>query len=102
MPTGGSMGGARALSMATIDVLEGTPRDLRWPRSELEREMGGTTYQMPSSPRDPRCVSTASKSRSPLHTPDLATVQGQPLPRLPLARTCGHLTCARGPASGFR
>ena len=34
------MGGARALSMATIDVLEGTPRDLRWPRTELEREMG--------------------------------------------------------------
>lgn len=26
--------------MATIDVLEGTPRELRWPRSELEREMG--------------------------------------------------------------
>jgi hypothetical protein len=40
MATGGSMGGARALSMATIDVLEGAPRDLRWPRSELEREMG--------------------------------------------------------------
>jgi hypothetical protein len=40
MATGGSMGGARALSMATIDVLEGTPRDLRWPRSELERELG--------------------------------------------------------------
>ena len=37
---GGSTGGARALSMATIDVLEGTPRDLRWPRTELEREMG--------------------------------------------------------------
>ena len=37
---GGSMGGARALSMATIDVLEGTPRDLRWPRTEVEREMG--------------------------------------------------------------
>lgn len=40
MATGGSMGGARALSMATIDVLDRTPRDLRWPRSELEREMG--------------------------------------------------------------
>jgi hypothetical protein len=40
MATGGSMGGARALSMATIDVLEVTPRDLRWPRSELERGMG--------------------------------------------------------------
>jgi hypothetical protein len=40
MATGGSMGGARALSMATIDVLEGVPRDLRCPRTELEREMG--------------------------------------------------------------
>lgn len=40
MATGGSMGGARALSMAAIDVLEGTPRDLHWARSELEREMG--------------------------------------------------------------
>ncbi len=40
MATGGSMGGARALSMATIDVLEGTLRELRWLRSELEREMG--------------------------------------------------------------
>jgi hypothetical protein len=26
--------------MAAIDVLDSTPRDLRWPRSELEREMG--------------------------------------------------------------
>jgi hypothetical protein len=40
MATGGSMGGARALCMATIDVLEGAPRDLRWPRTELQREMG--------------------------------------------------------------
>ena len=40
MAAGGSTGGARALSMAAIDVLEGAPRDLRWPRSELEREMG--------------------------------------------------------------
>ena len=37
---GGSMGGARALSMATVDVLEGTPRDLRWPRTEAERATG--------------------------------------------------------------
>lgn len=37
---GGSMGGARALSLATIDVLEGTPRELRWPRTEEERETG--------------------------------------------------------------
>jgi len=37
---GGSMGGARAVSWAAIDVLEGTPRDLRVPRTELERDVG--------------------------------------------------------------
>ncbi|MFZ1992468.1 MAG: contact-dependent growth inhibition system immunity protein [Solirubrobacteraceae bacterium] len=35
---GGSMGGARALSLATIDVLEDTGRDLRYSRAEWERE----------------------------------------------------------------
>jgi hypothetical protein len=35
---GGSMGGARALSLASIDVLENTGRDLRWSRTDLERE----------------------------------------------------------------
>ncbi|MGB9184437.1 MAG: contact-dependent growth inhibition system immunity protein [Solirubrobacteraceae bacterium] len=35
---GGGMGGARALSLATIDVLEDTGRDLRYSRSEWERE----------------------------------------------------------------
>lgn len=44
MATGGSMGGTRALSMAAVDVLEGTPRDLRWPRTEAERETG--TYDL--------------------------------------------------------
>jgi hypothetical protein len=38
MALGGSMGGARALSLATIDVLENTGRDLRWSRSEWGRE----------------------------------------------------------------
>ena len=38
MALGGSMGGARALSLATIDVLEGTGRDLRLSRTEWERE----------------------------------------------------------------
>ncbi|MGO9881796.1 MAG: contact-dependent growth inhibition system immunity protein [Solirubrobacteraceae bacterium] len=38
MALGGSMGGARALSLATIDVLENTGRDLRWSRTEWERE----------------------------------------------------------------
>ena len=38
MALGGSMGGARALSLATIDVLEDTGRDLRWSRTEWERE----------------------------------------------------------------
>jgi hypothetical protein len=35
---GGSMGGTRALSLATIDVLEDTGRDLRWSSAEWERE----------------------------------------------------------------
>jgi CDI immunity proteins len=38
MALGGSMGGARALSLAAIDVLEATGRDLRQSRSEWERE----------------------------------------------------------------
>jgi hypothetical protein len=35
---GGSMGGSRALSLAAIDVLENTGRDLRCSRTEWERE----------------------------------------------------------------
>src|ERR1700729_2077109 len=38
MALGGSMGGTRALSLATIDVLEETGRDLRWSRTEWERK----------------------------------------------------------------
>ncbi len=38
MALGGSMGGTRALSLATIDVLENTGRDLRLSRTERERE----------------------------------------------------------------
>jgi hypothetical protein len=38
MALGGSMGGTRALSLATIDVLENAGRDLRWSRTEWERE----------------------------------------------------------------
>jgi hypothetical protein len=38
MALGGSMGGTRALSLAAIDVLEGTGRDLRLSRTERERE----------------------------------------------------------------
>src|ERR1700727_66745 len=37
---GGSMGGARALSLATIDVLEDTGRDLRRSRTEWELQSG--------------------------------------------------------------
>jgi hypothetical protein len=43
MRLGGSMGGARALSLATIDVLESTGRDLRWSRPEWERE--GSSFE---------------------------------------------------------
>ncbi len=38
MALGGSMGGTRALSLATVDVLENSGRDLRRSRTELERE----------------------------------------------------------------
>jgi hypothetical protein len=38
MALGGSMGGSRALSLAAIDVLESTGRDLRLSRTEWERE----------------------------------------------------------------
>lgn len=42
MALGGSMGGARALSLATIDVIEGTSRDLRHHRSERELAWGSS------------------------------------------------------------
>jgi hypothetical protein len=38
MELGGSMGGTRALSLASIDVLENAGRDLRWSRTEWEHE----------------------------------------------------------------
>jgi hypothetical protein len=38
MALGGSMGGTRALSLAAIDVFENTGRDLRWSRTEWERD----------------------------------------------------------------
>jgi hypothetical protein len=78
MATGGSMGGPRALSMAAIDVLEGTPRDLRWPRSELELEMGWYDVSDAVFARDRAvCVSTASMSYSVLETSDLVIEQAQ-------------------------
>jgi hypothetical protein len=44
MALGGSMGGARALSLATIDVLENTGRDLRVSRTEQELD-GSSTHR---------------------------------------------------------
>jgi hypothetical protein len=38
LATGPSMGGARALSQAAVDVLEGAPRDLRWKHAKLDRD----------------------------------------------------------------
>lgn len=38
MALGGSMGGTRALALAAIDALERTGRDLRWSRTERERD----------------------------------------------------------------
>ena len=63
--SGGSMGGARALSIATIDVLEGTPRDLRWPRTELEREMGWYDLTDAQSARDRALRVLAVAGRQP-------------------------------------
>jgi hypothetical protein len=39
---GGSMGGTRALCLATIDVLEGNMRELRKPRTDRELHWGLT------------------------------------------------------------
>jgi hypothetical protein len=44
MALGGSMGGSRALSLAAIDVLENTGRDLRLSRTEWERQ-GSSFYE---------------------------------------------------------
>jgi hypothetical protein len=44
MALGGSMGGSRALSLAAVDVLENTGRDLRLSRTERERE-GSSFYE---------------------------------------------------------
>lgn len=55
------MGGTRALSLATIDVLEDTGRDLRWSRTGWELETGdpdrsqrGTSSETKSSGVMPR------------------------------------------------
>ncbi len=45
---GGSMGGARALSLATIDVLERTGRDLRRHRTDSEISWGWSEELDPS------------------------------------------------------
>ena len=44
----GGMGGARALSLATIDVLEGTGRDLRRHRTDAELEWGWSDQPLES------------------------------------------------------
>ena len=43
---GGSMGGTRALSLATVDVVENSARDLRRSRTVLERE--GSSFDRPA------------------------------------------------------
>ena len=48
MALGGTMGGARALSLATIDVLENTGRDLRLSRTE--RELEGSSFDSFAEP----------------------------------------------------
>jgi hypothetical protein len=42
---GSGMGGARALALATIDVIEGNQRDLRWHHSKSEIENMGLSRE---------------------------------------------------------
>ena len=47
---GSGMGGARALALATMDVIEGNQRDLRWHHSKSEIENMGLSRE-PDTPR---------------------------------------------------
>lgn len=59
MALGGSMGGARALSLASVDVLDGSGRDLRRARTDLELAWG--------LPNEPDASERASDRELRLH-----------------------------------
>jgi hypothetical protein len=62
----GSMGAARALSLATIDVLENTGRDLHWTRTKGELEMAPTAENGTSRRPAPwRCPSRNAARKLP-------------------------------------
>ncbi len=65
MALGGSMGGARALSLATIDVLEDTGRDLRESRTEWERERGFDRFAEGDALRDRELRRHAAEQQIP-------------------------------------
>ncbi|MFZ0088832.1 MAG: hypothetical protein WAL63_04960 [Solirubrobacteraceae bacterium] len=48
----GSMGGARALALATIDVIEGNQRALRWHHSKGEIENFGLSWEPDAGERE--------------------------------------------------
>jgi hypothetical protein len=49
---GSGMGGARALALATIDVIEGNQRDLRWHHSKGEIENFGSSREPDARERE--------------------------------------------------
>ena len=49
---GSGMGGARALALATIDVIEGEQRDLRWHHSKGEIENFGLSREPDAGERE--------------------------------------------------
>jgi hypothetical protein len=49
---GSGMGGARALALATIDVIEGNQRDLRWHHSKGEIENFGSSREPDAEERE--------------------------------------------------
>jgi hypothetical protein len=49
---GSGMGGARALALATIDVIEGNQRDLRWHHSKGEIENFGLSREPDARERE--------------------------------------------------
>jgi hypothetical protein len=61
----GSMGGARALCLATIDVLESVSRDLRWTRTEAERDHGWSDKLSDDELARDRALRALSKQHPP-------------------------------------
>ena len=99
MATGGSMGGARALSMATIDVLEGhSARSALAPQRGRARD--GVVRPIRRRVRHRPRAATRLPRRAAAPSTRLTWPQSraQPSPRLLLARRSG----GRGPSCAYR